>query len=638
MPKNVQPSDDSGDETSNDFHDPAVDEAGSHLGSRAREVNQGNDSERQSQRQKHLAHNQKLSSSRVAPHGSNDGGRNDSNASSDGPSDPRLDPDLQKPLHHNLARQGTDDGRILPTGQQTNSEQNLSSLTSQRRSQQLVSIGNISYISVGIGTVVKGSRCQNENRRIHKKGEHQRNAGVPSSILDGHLLALLGPWVRPGLNNAGVQKEAVRHDSGSQNSNRSVQHVGILENYWIRNQPLGHLGPFGLDHRQLVSEDACYQERHAAHDELQKPEAFDSEDEDEQCVHGRDEYPGPDWDFEQKVESCCGADHLGKISGSYGNLDDYPEEVDDILGVCISARLSQVSLGHHSELERQRLEEDGAQVREQNDGKKSVAILGTSFQVRGPVAGIHVRDADHESEPDESQHLLVPWGSGLRPLHGRVNLHERWCEICLPPASGQKRLPLRHLQCVSAQLPSASCSRFQSHHLSRRRIHLPALFTRMRSRRRAISPPPSFPSRSASHGHHGNFCCNFCWRSLPSLLDRDDDEQIYHSLCGKRSQEQRDRPVGRRAHCVYHSSDRQEDIDSDRELGDRRLRVGTTSSQWDASMLGGNEGRRDGRWLDTLISCLLSAGRQGLYRGPIPTERCSLGRELYCGSHCVLPR
>ena len=66
------------------------------------------------------------------------------------------------------------------------------------------------------------------------------------------------------------------------------------------------------------------------------------------------------------------------------------------------------------------LQENGGEIRHQDDGKEEIAELRAARQVGCPVAGIHVADGDQQPRPDEGQQRAPETGvlrNADRPMH-----------------------------------------------------------------------------------------------------------------------------------------------------------------------------------------------------------------------------
>ena len=110
-------------------------------------------------------------------------------------------------------------------------------------------------------------------------------------------------------------------------------------------------------------------------------------------------------DVKKQVERDGGADDFRQVAGRDGDLTADPEQDACPARVVIAARLRQVALGHDAEPRRQRLQQDGHEVRHHEDENQLVGEARAAGNVRGPVAGVHVADRDQEPGPGKRQQL-----------------------------------------------------------------------------------------------------------------------------------------------------------------------------------------------------------------------------------------
>jgi hypothetical protein len=85
-----------------------------------------------------------------------------------------------------------------------------------------------------------------------------------------------------------------------------------------------------------------------------------------------------------------------------------PERDGDRPRVVIAARLCEVASGGDAELERESLEEDRDEIRDEDDREQRVAEPCAAGDVGGPVARVHVAHGDEISGPGEREHLAPP--------------------------------------------------------------------------------------------------------------------------------------------------------------------------------------------------------------------------------------
>ena len=93
------------------------------------------------------------------------------------------------------------------------------------------------------------------------------------------------------------------------------------------------------------------------------------------------------------------------------------------LRIRFAAGLRQIASGDDSEPRRQRLQQDRHEVRQHQHPQQLVAELRAAAQIGGPVAGIHVADADQIGRSGEGEHAAEH--GGARGRDARVHLGQR---------------------------------------------------------------------------------------------------------------------------------------------------------------------------------------------------------------------
>ena len=110
-------------------------------------------------------------------------------------------------------------------------------------------------------------------------------------------------------------------------------------------------------------------------------------------------------DSEQQVQRDGRADYLGQVARRDRDLAQHPQHEADRPRIVVAARLRQIASGGDAELERERLEQNRHQVRQQDDAEQGVAEARPAGQIGGPVARVHVADRHHVARAGERQRL-----------------------------------------------------------------------------------------------------------------------------------------------------------------------------------------------------------------------------------------
>ena len=104
----------------------------------------------------------------------------------------------------------------------------------------------------------------------------------------------------------------------------------------------------------------------------------------------------------------------------------HPEEDRGAAREMVPAGLREVAPAGNPEARRQRLQQNRHQVRQQDDAEKRVPVARPAFEVRRPVARIHVADGDQVAGPGKREQLAQKppvAGTGIEPwTSGRLTL------------------------------------------------------------------------------------------------------------------------------------------------------------------------------------------------------------------------
>src|SRR5579871_1524823 len=120
--------------------------------------------------------------------------------------------------------------------------------------------------------------------------------------------------------------------------------------------------------------------------------------------------------MEQQVEGYGTPQHLRQVTGANGHFAHQPIGPAGPVGVPVAAALSEIPAGDHAQSGGNYLHEDGHQAGQADHPQKSVLEVSAALQVRPPVTGVHVADADENRRPDESSPLLPKAGQMVRHL------------------------------------------------------------------------------------------------------------------------------------------------------------------------------------------------------------------------------
>src|SRR5690349_4400150 len=213
-----------------------------------------------------------------------------------------------------------------------------------------------------------------------------------------------------------MQVKIVRHDRGTQDADGDVEHGRVADDLTSGHQTADNLPDLGARHDQLdgkAKPDGSYQ----SYDQrLQVPESFVLKQENEEHVQGGQTHTPHQRNAEKKIERDRRTDDFGQIAGGNRYFAEHPQDKADRTGVMIPAGLGEIATSGDTQLEGERLKQNGHQVGQQNHAQQGIAEPGTSREVGGPVSRVHVPDGDHVSRAGKRQRL-APKGDSPRDLN-----------------------------------------------------------------------------------------------------------------------------------------------------------------------------------------------------------------------------
>src|SRR5690242_10263474 len=167
-----------------------------------------------------------------------------------------------------------------------------------------------------------------------------------------------------------MQVEVVRHDGGTQDADGDVELILAGDGRGAGQESRGDPREVGTRNDQLEEKAPRDADDESDYEGLEETEALVLEIEDDQHVERRDDDAEGDRDAEEQVEPDGRTDDLGQVAGGDGDLTEDPEEDHGGARVVIAARLREVPAGDDPQLGGQPLQEDGHQVRDQDDGEQ----------------------------------------------------------------------------------------------------------------------------------------------------------------------------------------------------------------------------------------------------------------------------
>lgn len=129
--------------------------------------------------------------------------------------------------------------------------------------------------------------------------------------------------------------------------------------------------------------------------------------------------PATSGDMKQKIQRDGSAQNFGQVAGGNRSLAKNPQRQIDRTGITVAAGLRQIPAGGDAQPGRQRLQQNRHDIRQHQHPKQPVSEASTAFDVRCPVARIHVSDAHQIRRTGECQE--APPAARSRYRNGRCS-------------------------------------------------------------------------------------------------------------------------------------------------------------------------------------------------------------------------
>ncbi len=155
----------------------------------------------------------------------------------------------------------------------------------------------------------------------------------------------------------------MRHHRRAENADGNVQHCGIGDDRRRGHDKVAEDRPIiGPRKKHLHAEERDDGSDERDDQRLDITESPALQDQDEQDVEPGDEHAVKQRNVEEKLESDGRTDDLGKIACCDGNLGHHPKHEAHLASITLVAKLRQVALCGHAQLERQALQQNRHQV------------------------------------------------------------------------------------------------------------------------------------------------------------------------------------------------------------------------------------------------------------------------------------
>jgi len=334
-----------------------------------------------------------------------DGGKNGDRAS-DQAAQPRLETNLQKTFHDNLAGKSAGERGILAGSQERAREDGAGETDAEDGTEKFVGVGDFGNIMQA--ACVEGRGAEDEDGGVDEESESEGQRGVENGV--AHSLAAVADGRAEGasLHYAGMKIEIVRHDRGAEDADADVQHVTVAENFRARDEADDSFTPDRMSEEDFVGEAASDGGDQSNDEGLDDAESSTLQGEDDQNVESRDNHTRKKRQAEKQLEGNSGAKNFREVARSDSNFADDPKRDRSAARVMLAASLSQIAAGGDTQLCGKALQKHRHEVADKNDAEKGVTEFRAAADVGGPVARVHVADSYEVAGPGKRENFANP--------------------------------------------------------------------------------------------------------------------------------------------------------------------------------------------------------------------------------------
>src|SRR6266704_1805423 len=226
------PGDDSGQARVGEF---------AHLGAVACELDERDHGEGQLKTENHLAEDEQRSHLIFAGNANDQYGGNDGKGAGNEPAEPGPEANVKETFHDDLASKRAGERGVLAGGKQGAGEERAGEAGAENGAEEFVGIGDLSDVIQPAG--VESGGAKNEDRGIDEKRKPERESGIEHCVTHGFTPIADGGAKSPRLDDAGVKIKIVRHDRGTEDADRDVEHLAGAEDFGPRDEADGGFAP-----------------------------------------------------------------------------------------------------------------------------------------------------------------------------------------------------------------------------------------------------------------------------------------------------------------------------------------------------------------------------------------------------------
>ena len=229
-----------------------------------------------------------------------------------------------------------------------------------------------------------------------------------------------------GLHQGRMQKQVVRHDCCSDHSDCHNDHPGVTK-VGLKHC-LSHFHETRLRLREnedldgITDADGGNENRHNRFDH---PHTQSLQSKQEQYIARCDDDRPGYGNVEQEVKGNGTPQRFSQICRTHCNFHRDPIWPAGPLWEIISTALCQVLAGGHTEAGGDHLKDDSHKTRQAYHPEQTILELCSSCEIRSPVPGIHVTDADQHRRTNKYPPLLPETSFEIRHTHSAVHPFKR---------------------------------------------------------------------------------------------------------------------------------------------------------------------------------------------------------------------
>ncbi len=383
---NIQGEDEEGAGPGRDL-EPAAVRKGTHEAAITGEVDERYDGEGQLKAENDLAENDEPGGSGIAGDIDGGGSRSHGEHARDAAPEPGPHAELQETLHDDLSGHGSRKSGGLPGAEKGKTEHEAGDTGAEQGGQQLIGLADVcdSYTAGK-----EDSGCHDEDRGIDEERAIQRDRRIDEVEAASSTLLVRSFADAAGLYEGRMEIQVMRHHGCAEYANSYVEALTVDAREQAGEKG-GHIWPRKKYLDRETGGDGGDEGEHEGFDDA---DAKASEPEDEQGIGGGKENADEQRQVKKKVETDSGSENLGEVTGNDGEFAEDPKDKGNGARVLIAAGLGEIAAGNDSEPGTEGLKEQGHDAREDQDPEKAVAEASASFEVGGPIAGVHVADTD----------------------------------------------------------------------------------------------------------------------------------------------------------------------------------------------------------------------------------------------------